>query len=161
MLLEWYDQEVVKKQIREPLGHTIVKKHAIRMIVLRRRKMKKHQLKKLWQRMYLRFRTNREAREKKKEYEFRGKLSGKVSDARKFSAEKYVEDYLNDYHTPLMPKTYNGKRLPEWLIRELRVQDKEHEKEMALRGKEYTKEEDIVMPNETVKEFIARTWNKT
>jgi len=154
------EPEVVKKQIREPLGHTIVKKHAIRMIVLRRKKMKKHQLKKLWQRMYLKFRTNRQAREKKKEYEFRGKLSGKVADARKFSAEKYVEDYLNDYHTPLLPKTYKGKRLPEWLIKELLEQDKQNAKEEALLGKEYTTEKEIVKPNESVKEFIARTWNK-
>ena len=155
------EPEVFKKRVYEPSDQPLVKKHAIRMIVLRRRKMKKHQLKKLWQRMYLKFRTNREAREKKKEYEFRGRLAGKVSDARKFSAEKYVEDYLNDYHTPLMPKTYEGKRLPEWLIKELIEQDKEHEKEKALIGKDYAKQEMIVKENESVKEFIARTWNKT
>eukprot|EP00092_Neocalanus_flemingeri_P021240 GFUD01023014.1.p1 GENE.GFUD01023014.1~~GFUD01023014.1.p1 ORF type:complete len:282 (+),score=70.50 GFUD01023014.1:60-848(+) len=155
------EPEVVKKQIKEPLSHAIVKKHAIRMIVLRRRKMKKHQLKKLWQRMYLKFRANRQAREKKKEYEFRGKLAAKVADARKFSAQKYVEDYLNDYHTPLLPKTYKGKRLPEWLIKELLEQDKEHVKETALRGKELTTAQDIVKPGESVKDFIARTWNKT
>jgi len=155
------EPEIVKKRVYTPSKNPVVKKHAIRMIVLRRRKMKKHQLKKLWQRMYLKFRTNREAREKKKEYEFRGRLAGKVSDARKFSAEKYVEDYLNDYHTPLMPKTYEGKRLPEWLIKELIEEDKEHEKEKALMGKDYTKQELIVKKDETVKEFIARTWNKS
>jgi len=154
------DPEVVKKQIKEPLDRSVVKKHAIRMIVLRRRKMKKHQLKKLWQRMYLKFRANRQGREKKKEYEFRGKLAGKVADARKFSAESYVDGYLNDYHTPLLPKTYKGKRLPEWLIKELLEQDKEHIKEKALRGKEFTTGQEIVKPGESVKEFIARTWNK-
>ena len=155
------DPEVVKKKIYEPLDHTLVKKHAIRMIVLRRKKMKNHQLKRLWQRMYLKFRTSRQLKEKRKEYEFRGRLATKVSDARKFSAEKYVEDYLNDYHTPLLPKTYKGKRLPGWLIKELLEQDKEHEKEVGLMGKEYTRGVQIVKPEETVKEFIARTWNKT
>lgn len=106
--VEVKDPEVVRKQIINPLQGSIVKKHAIRMLVLRRKKMKKHQLKRLWERMYLRFRAYRILREKTKELEFRGRLASKVSQARQFSAEKYVEDYLSDYHTPLTPKTYNG-----------------------------------------------------
>ena len=102
------DPEVNKKVISNPLKHKIVKKHAIRLLTLRHRKMKKHQLKRLWDRMYLKFRAERVSREKQKELEFRGRLSVKVADARKFDAEKYVDDYLNDYHTPLIPKTYNG-----------------------------------------------------
>ena len=73
--------------------------------------MKKHQLKRLWDRMYLKFRAERISREKQKELEFRGRLSVKVADARKFDAEKYVDEYLNDYHTPLIPKTYNGSKV--------------------------------------------------
>lgn len=38
--------------------------------------------------------------------------------------------------------------------------DKIYEKEAALEGKEVTKAERIIMPGETVKEFIARNWNK-
>ena len=101
------EPEVMKKQISDPVKR--VKKHAIRMLVLRHKKMKKHQLKRLWDRMYLRFRAKRIRLEKNKELEFRGRLSVKVADARKFDAEKYVEDYLNDYHTPLIPKTYEGE----------------------------------------------------
>ena len=170
----------VNKVISDPLSHTIVKKHAIRMLVLRRKKMKKHQLKRLWDRMYLRFRAKRINLEKNKELEFRGRLASKVADARKFDPEKYVDEYLNDYHTPLIPKTYDGKfnivmamlmvkalfllfqgkRLPEWLIKELLEQDRLHAKEEQLRGKEVTKAEEIIKPGETVKDFIARTWNK-
>ena len=102
------DPETVRKEIINPLQGSVVKKHAIRMLVLRRKKMKKHQLKRLWERMYLRFRAYRIMREKTKELEFRSRLATKVSQARQFSAEKYVEDYLSDYHTPLTPKTYNG-----------------------------------------------------
>ena len=40
-----------------------------------------------------------------------------VAAARKFSAEKYVNDYLEDFHKELLPKTYQGHRLPEWLIK--------------------------------------------
>ena len=102
------DPEIVRKEIINPLQGSIVKKHAIRMLVLRRKKMKKHQLKRLWERMYLRFRAYRILREKTKELEFRSRLASKVSQARQFSAEKYVEEYLSDYHAPLTPKTYNG-----------------------------------------------------
>lgn len=154
------EPDTLKKEIKNPLQNTVIKKHAIRMIVLRRRKMKKHQLKRLWERMYLKFRANRILREKTKELEFRGRLASKVSSARKFSAEKYVEDYLTDYHTQLTPKSYKGKRLPEWLIKELMEQDIVQAKEDALRGREVTSGDVIVKPGETVKDFIARTWNK-
>ena len=69
---------VNKPKIEEPTKHTIVEKRAIRMIVNRRIKMKKHQRKKLWQRMGLRFRADRVVREKKKELEFRAILASKV-----------------------------------------------------------------------------------
>ena len=102
---------LIKKEISNPLQHRIVKKHAIRMLVLRHKKMKKHQLKRLWDRMYLRFRAKRIRLEKTKELEFRGRLAVKVADARKFDAVNYVDDYLADYHTTLIPKTYRGKNL--------------------------------------------------
>ena len=37
--------------------------------------------------------------------------------ARKFSAEQHLSDYLEDFHRELLPKTYQGHRLPEWLIK--------------------------------------------
>ena len=69
-----------KLKVEEPVAkHTIVEKRAIRMIVNRRIKMKKHQRKKLWQKMGLRFRADRVVREKKKELEFRAILAAKVT----------------------------------------------------------------------------------
>ncbi len=44
----------------------------------RRRKMKKHQLNRLWDRMYLKFRAIRLMREKSKELTFRNRLAEKV-----------------------------------------------------------------------------------
>ena len=49
-----------------------------------------------------------------------------------------------------------GKRLPEWLIKELMESDRLHEKEELLRGKEVTKGEEIVKDGETVQQFISR-----
>jgi len=148
------------KKVINPLEHKTVKKHAIRMLVLRHKKMKKHQLKRLWDRMYLRFRAKRIRLEKNKELEFRGRLAIKVAEARKFDAEKYLNDYLSDYHEPLIPKTYKGKRLPEWLIKDLLEKEKIHKKEEFLQGKEVTRAEKIIVPGETVEDFIARKWKK-
>jgi len=146
-----------KPKLEEP-HNSVVEKRAIRMIVNRRRKMKKHQRRKLWQRMGLRFRADRVIREKKKELEFRAILAAKVAAARKFSAEKYVNDYLEDFHKELLPKTYQGHRLPEWLIKELMEKDKEDAKEKAMQGKEVTRGEQIVKKGETVDQFIQRVW---
>ena len=51
---------------------------------------------------------------------------------------------------------FAGKRLPEWLIKELMEQDRANAKEEALRGKELTTGEVIVQPGETVREFEAK-----
>jgi len=147
------------KKIEDPLKNRI-KKHAVRMIVLRRKKMKKHKLKKLRKRMYLKFRAVRVRREKKKELAFRYKLMEKISEARKFDVEKYVAEYLKDYHTPLLPLTYKGKRLPEWLIKELIEQDIQNEQDKKMEGKSFTTKEQLIQPGETVEQFTKRVWGK-
>jgi len=150
------EPEVPKAEVRDP--RAVVSKHAIRMIVLRRKKMKKHQRKKLWQKMGLRFKANIVAREKRKELEFRARLQAKVTAARKFSAERHLSDYLEDFHRELLPKTYQGHRLPEWLIKELMEKDREDAKEAAMAGREVTTGEEVVRRGETVEQFIKRQW---
>jgi len=146
-----------KTRISEPVT-TRIKKHAARMITLRRKKMRKHKLKRLWSRMYLKFMANKTRSKKRSEIQFRSRLAAKISEARKFNAEEYVRQYLNEFHTPLIPGTYEGKRYPQWLIIELMEQDKQKAKEELLHGKTFTTKEDIVKKEETVKQFIERTW---
>ena len=54
----------------------------------------------------------------------------------------------------------SGKRLPEWLIKDILEKEKIYEKERFLRGKELTKAEEIILPGESVEDFIARKWKK-
>jgi len=150
------EPEVARAEVRDP--QAVVSKHAIRMIVLRRKKMKKHQRKKLWQKMGLKFKASIAAREKRKELEFRARLQAKVTAARKFSAEQHLTEYLEDFHRELLPKTYQGHRLPEWLIKELMEKDREEAREAAMAGREVTSGEEIVKKGETVEEFIKRQW---
>jgi len=144
-------------RIQEPITKRI-KKHAIRMVILRRKKMRKHQFKRLWDRMYLKFRASKAARKKRREVNFRGNLAAKINEARKFNAEEFVNEYLDDFNTPLIPGTYKGKKLPQWLIVELMEQDRQREKDAQMEGKFYTTKESIVKPKETVEQFIQRTW---
>jgi len=153
---EMKDPEV-KKRIDEPVKKRI-KKHAIRMLILRKRKMKRHRYNRLWDRMYLKFRANRLRSAKKNEIEFRGKVADKVTEARKFDPESFVNNYLQDFHEPLIPGTYKGKKLPQWLIMELMEEDRMKAKEALLDGKTFTTKETIVRPGETVDQFIKRTW---
>ena len=54
-------------------------------------------------------------REKKREVEFRQKMIAKVNEAKKFDAEKYVDEYLEDMKYKLVPKTYKVNMVVEFL----------------------------------------------
>jgi hypothetical protein len=69
-----------------------------------------------------------------------------------------VTDYLADFHEELVPKTHEGKKLPQWLIKEVMEEEREAAKQAALAGRDVTSGERIVQPGETVQQFIKRTW---
>ncbi|XP_072938117.1 cytochrome b-c1 complex subunit 2, mitochondrial-like [Epargyreus clarus] len=99
-------------------------KQAIRLIVIRRKKMKKHKRMKLWKRMRFRWARIKKNRRIKKEKIFQNELLALVKQANEFSAEQYVAEKLRKAnHTPL-PTTWKHKRLPAFIIRQLLGLDK-------------------------------------
>ncbi|XP_023938399.1 uncharacterized protein LOC112046130 [Bicyclus anynana] len=99
-------------------------KQAVRLIVIRRKKMKKHQRRKLWKRMRFRWARVKKNRRIKKEKIFQHELLSMVKQANEFSAEQYVSAKLQKAnHTPL-PTRWRHKRLPEFIIRQLLGIDK-------------------------------------
>ncbi|XP_053611896.1 uncharacterized protein LOC128676029 [Plodia interpunctella] len=99
-------------------------KQATRLIVIRRRKMKKHQRRKLWKRMRHRWARVKQRRRQVKEKNFQNSLLAMVKEANEFSAEKYVTEKIQKAnHTPL-PTRWKHKRLPEFIIRQLMGLDK-------------------------------------
>ncbi|KAL1491546.1 hypothetical protein ABEB36_012127 [Hypothenemus hampei] len=95
-----------------------VPKHAIRMIVIRKKKMRKHKLKKLRKKMKFVWAKQRQKREMKKEKAFQAVLIQRCKEAEVFSAEEYVTQKLNKLHQVVIPKFWKGKRLPEFIIRQ-------------------------------------------
>lgn len=71
-----------------------LEKQAARLVVIRRRKMKKHKLRKL--RKVRKFEYIRVALKRKtqKEKEFQMKLMAQIKEAEKFNAKSYIEDII-------------------------------------------------------------------
>ncbi|GJQ75924.1 hypothetical protein Trydic_g17983 [Trypoxylus dichotomus] len=111
--------ENINKIIDEPVDTTIDNtKQAARLIVIRRKKMKKHKLKKLRKRVKFERAKLRQKRELRKEKEFQAGLIQQCKTADTFSAEEYVNKKLTNYYMVVVPKRWKGRRMPEYMIRE-------------------------------------------
>ncbi|XP_030369651.1 uncharacterized protein LOC115620524 isoform X2 [Scaptodrosophila lebanonensis] len=94
------------------------KMEAARLIVIRRRKMKKHKLKKLRRKMKFEWAKVRQRREMRKEKAFQAKLMAQIKDAESFSAEKHVAEVLRQANEKPLPRFWKGRRLPAFIIKE-------------------------------------------
>ncbi|XP_017849032.1 uncharacterized protein LOC108604191 isoform X2 [Drosophila busckii] len=112
---------------RERMGQTIAppldkskpdKMEAARLIVIRRRKMKKHKLKKLRRKMKFEWAKVRQRREMRKEKAFQAQLMSQIKTAEAFSAEQHVNEVLRDANETPLPRYWKGRRLPEFIIKE-------------------------------------------
>jgi hypothetical protein len=107
-----------KHYIEAPTKGGLVEKQAARLVVIRRRKMKKHKLKKLRKKMKFEWAKVRQRRELRKEKAFQAELIAQIKGAEKFDAEKYVAERLQEAHKVPLPRTWKGKRLPFFIIKE-------------------------------------------
>ncbi|XP_003736426.2 uncharacterized protein Pdhb isoform X2 [Drosophila pseudoobscura] len=105
--------------ISPPLGKRIPDKmEAARLIVIRRRKMKKHKLKKLRRKMKFEWAKVRQRREMRKEKAFQAKLMAQIKQAESFSAEQHVAEILRQANDNPLPRFWKGRRLPAFIIKQ-------------------------------------------
>ncbi|BES91640.1 Hypothetical protein NTJ_04448 [Nesidiocoris tenuis] len=97
----------------------VIEKQAARLIVIRRRKMRRHKLKKLRKRMKYEWAKKRQRRELKKEKAFQAELMAQIRESKKFDAAAYVAEKLRQANEVPLPKYWRGKRLPEFVIKDL------------------------------------------
>ncbi|XP_055914766.1 uncharacterized protein LOC129947989 [Eupeodes corollae] len=91
---------------------------AARLIVIRRRKMKKHKLKKLRKKMNFEWAKVRQRREMRKEKAFQAGLISQIKTAERFSADQYVKSKLQEANETPIPRFWRGKRLPQFIIKQ-------------------------------------------
>uniref|UniRef100_A0A336LR08 CSON010957 protein n=1 Tax=Culicoides sonorensis TaxID=179676 RepID=A0A336LR08_CULSO len=106
--------QAANKKDNRPLG----------IMIIRRKKMKKHKRKKLWKRMRFEWAKRRQRREFRKEKAFQAELLAQIKEAEKFSAEEYVEEKINKATEVPLPRYWKGKRLPAFIIRDLIEKEK-------------------------------------
>ena len=100
-----------------PTTENILEKLAVRLIVIRRKKMKKHKRRKLRKRMKFVWAKIRANRNVTKEKVFQAELIAKIKEAHMFNPKKYVEERLAILDKEILPKTFRGEILPEDMIR--------------------------------------------
>lgn len=128
-LNNWIEDPVSKPEILEKTPQSQVEKHAARLIVIRRIKMNKHKLRKLRKRMKYVWAKLKLRREIRKEKEFLNTQMGKIREAQEFDAKAYVADVLKRAKYEPFPTRWEGKSLPEPMIRE-RMEIEEKRKKM-------------------------------
>ena len=136
------------------VGHA--PKHAIRMVVIRRRKMRVHQRRKRRKKFYVRTRNIRLGKERARETKFRLTLIERIKLAKKFEAKEYVKEYLKDLNEVLIPQTFHGKRRPQFLIKELMEKERLEKLQVEADKQDIITKEPLVLPGETVQEYIKR-----
>ncbi|XP_034486040.1 uncharacterized protein LOC117790647 isoform X2 [Drosophila innubila] len=94
------------------------KMEAARLIVIRRRKMKKHKLKKLRRKMKFEWAKVRQRREMRKEKAFQAQLLAQIKQAESFSAEQHVAETLRQANDVALPRYWKGRRLPAFIIKQ-------------------------------------------
>ncbi|XP_012275556.1 uncharacterized protein LOC105697104 [Orussus abietinus] len=110
--------ETRRVSIEAPQQGIIEEKQAARLIVIRRRKMRKHKLRKLRKRIkFIRLKI-RQKRELKKEKIFQAELLAQIKQAENFDAKEYVASRIKELTKEELPKRYRGEVLPVDLIRE-------------------------------------------
>uniref|UniRef100_A0A0K8UBK1 Pyruvate dehydrogenase E1 component subunit beta n=1 Tax=Bactrocera latifrons TaxID=174628 RepID=A0A0K8UBK1_BACLA len=111
------DEPTTMHEIQAPAINNS-KMEAARLIVIRRRKMKKHKLKKLRRKMKFEWAKVRQRREMRKEKAFQAKLIAQVKAGEAFNAEQYVEEQLRKANENPLPRYWKGRRLPAFIIKE-------------------------------------------
>ncbi|CRL06342.1 CLUMA_CG018900, isoform A [Clunio marinus] len=98
------------------------------MIMIRRRKMRKHKRRKLKKKMKFLWLKVTQRRELRKEKAFRAELLDQIREAEKFSAEEYVADRIRQATETPIPRFWKSKRYPKDLIRGF-MEEEERKKE--------------------------------
>lgn len=116
------------KSYELPTMENVTEKLAVRLIVIRRKKMKKHKRKKLRRKMKFIWEKIRARRNVAKEKAIQADLLSKIKNAETFDVKAYVDEKLAFIKKERIPRTYRGEILPEAMIKQF-LDEKRKKKE--------------------------------
>ncbi|XP_043236730.1 formin-like protein 18 isoform X1 [Amphibalanus amphitrite] len=95
------------------------RRQAARLVVIRRRKMRKHKLKKLRKRMRYVWAKVKLRRSIRREKAFQAEQMAMIADARRFDPRQYMDEIIEKSSTLPMATKRHGKRLPYFIRLEM------------------------------------------
>lgn len=128
-----YNYPPLEKPIELPPNGETFEKRAVRLIVIRRHKIKKHKRRKLRKKMKYLWAKIRLRRSTQREKEFQAGLISQIKTAQVFDAKAYVNERLNILNKERIPRTYRGELLPTEMIKQF-LEEKKAKRE-AKRNK--------------------------
>lgn len=124
-----YEDHLPTKAVDEPSNEQVSEKQAARLIVIRRKKMKKHKLKKLRKKMKFERAKIRQNREIKKEKLFHAELLEKIKIAQSFDPAKYAAEKIARANKVELPEVWHGVKYPDFIIKQLVEEEEAKRKE--------------------------------
>ena len=104
------------KEIDLPTRQNVIEKHAVRMIIIRKHKMRVHKLRKLRKKMKFVWRKYRLRRKNRKEKIFKKMIFQQIHQAERFDAKKYVDSRIRLLVKEPLPTRWRGEVLPKEMI---------------------------------------------
>lgn len=120
------------KHIQLPTNE-IVEKQAVRMIIIRRQKMRKHKLRKFRKRVQFLRAKIKIRRELKREKKFHASLLAQIKQAQNFDAKKYVAKRIEKYITPVPLRMWKGEVLSKAMIEAFQKEKEENKLRKKLK----------------------------
>jgi len=142
--------------VEEPLSNRQSPLRCNRMIRIRKRKVKVHHRKKRKKLQAASWKKNKATRLKGYECAFRLSLMEKVTAARQFDADQYVDGYLSEMREEWVPQTFEGRRHPTWLVKELQEAKELDRRRRIDEELDLITKKPLVQAGETVEAFIER-----
>uniref|UniRef100_A0A1B6L6M7 Ribosomal protein mS38 C-terminal domain-containing protein n=1 Tax=Graphocephala atropunctata TaxID=36148 RepID=A0A1B6L6M7_9HEMI len=114
-----YEDQIPTVSMEEPSSVNVPEKQAARLIVIRKKKMKKHKLRKLRKKMKFEWAKVRQKRELKKEKMFQARLLEQIRLAQSFDPAQFAAEKLAKAKEVELPQVWYGVRYPDFIIKQL------------------------------------------
>jgi len=127
------EEQVIKTEISEPVTQDNNEKHTLGMIIIKRKKMKKHKRKKFRRKFKFRLLKRKWARKDKTEKLFKEEIMTQLKEVSKFDPAEHVTKQLEMVHKEVPRLRWRGCRLPVDVVKDCLEKRKQKAKSLEDR----------------------------